>query len=175
MAENTFIGLKNRFLQHLARFGPGATSLRIMLHKLRGVKIGKNVFIGYDTIIETACPYWVSIGNNVEINMGTKIMAHFRNISTNAKEKNSDFASVIIEDDVFIGIGVIILPNVKIGRGSVITAGSVVTKNIPPMTLVQGNPAQFIATCGVPLTGPVSYNTFLKKLKPYKINRDNRN
>jgi acetyltransferase-like isoleucine patch superfamily enzyme len=76
--------------------------------------------------------------------------------------------SVKIEDDVFIGPGVIILPNIIIGRGAAIAAGSVVTKNIRPMTLCQGNPAAPVAVCGVPLVGSVSYKEFLKNLKPYK-------
>ena len=49
-----------------------------------------------------------------------------------------------------------------------IAAGSVVTRNIPPMTLCQGNPAAPVARGGVPLVGSVSYQEFLKKLKPYK-------
>ncbi|HWD37779.1 MAG TPA: acyltransferase [Fimbriimonas sp.] len=49
---------------------------------------------------------------------------------------------VIIEDDVFIGTGAIVLRGVTIGRGSVIGAGSVVTKSIPPMSVAVGNPAK---------------------------------
>lgn len=51
---------------------------------------------------------------------------------------------VIIEENVWIGDKVVILPNVKIGKGSIIGAGSVVTKNIPPFSVVAGNPARVI-------------------------------
>ena len=48
---------------------------------------------------------------------------------------------VIIEDDVWIGTKTILLPGVHIGKGAIIGAGSVVTKNIPPYTIAVGNPA----------------------------------
>ena len=51
-----------------------------------------------------------------------------------------------IEDDCWIGAGVIILPNVTIGRGSTVGAGSVVTKSIPPYSVALGTPAKVIKT-----------------------------
>lgn len=51
---------------------------------------------------------------------------------------------IIVEDDVWIGFGSIILSGVKIGRGSVVAAGSVVTKDIPPYAIVGGTPAKII-------------------------------
>ncbi|KAG3132975.1 hypothetical protein PI126_g19375 [Phytophthora idaei] len=51
---------------------------------------------------------------------------------------------ITIEDDVWIGGSVVVLPGVTIGRGAVIGAGSVVTKNVPPMCMYAGNPAKFI-------------------------------
>jgi carbonic anhydrase/acetyltransferase-like protein (isoleucine patch superfamily) len=76
---------------------------------------------------------------------------------------------VHIEDDVWIGPGVIILPNVKIGRGSVIGAGSVVTKSVPPMTFVQGNPAKPVAKCGIALGMETPMRTFLLHLRPLRM------
>ena len=172
MSENILTGLKNRLFQLLARFSPGAKSLRVLLHKWRGVRIGEEVWIGYDTIIETAHPYCVYIGNNVTISMRVTIIAHFDyDISSNLNE-DKDNISIRLEDDTFIGPGTIILPNVTIGHGSVVTAGSVVTRSIPPMTMVQGNPAKPIATCGVPLTTKTPINEFRKKLKPLRKKRN---
>ena len=62
----------------------------------------------------------------------------------------------------------IVLPNVTIGHGAVVSAGSVVFSSVPPQTLVRGNPAEPIARCGVSLGGGVSYEQFLRHLTPIK-------
>jgi len=75
---------------------------------------------------------------------------------------------ITVEDDAFIGPGAIILPNVTIGRGAVVTAGSVVSSSVGPMTVVQGNPARPIATCGVTLGEKTTMGQFLRSLRPLK-------
>lgn len=162
-------GFRNRFLQHLARFMPGETTFRIWCHRMRGIRMGKAVCLGYDLVLETEHPDWIWMGNNVEINMRSTLVAHFEGIDIQPKGPGLEKISIKVEDDVFIGPGVIILPNVIIGRGATVAAGSVVTKNVPPMTLVQGNPAVPIARCGIHLAGRVSYKEFIKNLKPYKL------
>lgn len=149
--------LKNRVLQVMARFAPGAKTWRVRFHRWRGVNIGKDVFIGYDAIIETEYPHLVTIKDGVDVGMRATIIAHMR-----------ESRSVTIEEDVILGPGVIVLPNVTIGRGSVVTAGSVVTTSVPPMTLVQGNPAKPIARIGKLLTPEVSLKEFSKSLKPIR-------
>ena len=64
------------------------------------------------------------------------------------------------------GAGVIVLPNVVIGDGAVVTAGSVVTQSVPPMTLVQGNPAEPVARCGLSLTRDTTLQEFTRNLLP---------
>lgn len=51
---------------------------------------------------------------------------------------------VIVEEDVWIGFGSVILSGVKVGRGSIVAAGSVVTKDVPPYAIVAGNPAKIV-------------------------------
>ena len=51
---------------------------------------------------------------------------------------------IVIEDKVWIGIGATVLPGVRIGYGAIVGANSVVTHDVPPMTVVGGNPARFI-------------------------------
>ena len=124
--------------------------------------MGVNVSVGYDTIIETAYPWLVRIGNHCNIGMRVTIIGHFRgmgNVST-------DSCSVDIQDYAFVGPGAIILPNVTIGRGAVVAAGSVVNTSVEPLTLVRGNPARVIARCGVPLSGRTSYQEFVANLIP---------
>ena len=157
MSERLLRGLKNRILQFLARNAPGATTTRVRLNRWRGVNIGKDVWIGYDAIIETSCPHLVTIRDRAAIGMRVTIIAH-----------NREQRGVIIEEDVSLGPGVIVLPNVTIGRGAIVTAGSVVTKSVPPKTLMQGNPARPVATVDIPFGLNVSVKELAKTLRPIR-------
>ena len=143
----------------LARSAPGATSLRVHINRWRGVAIGENVWIGYDTIIETSCPHLVTIRDGATIGIRATIIAH-----------NREQRGVVIEEDATLGPGVIVLPGVTIGRGAMVTAGSVVTKSVAARTMVQGNPAQAIATVKVPFGADVSVKEFVKGLRPLRGN-----
>jgi acyl-CoA synthetase (AMP-forming)/AMP-acid ligase II/acetyltransferase-like isoleucine patch superfamily enzyme/acyl carrier protein len=169
MRDAGLIGLKNRLLQLLALYVPGYKTLRVRLHRWRGVAIGNNVSIGLSVIIETAYPRLISIGNNVTIGIHSTIIGHLRDATIQARDRQQ--ATVRIEDNVYIGPGVIILPNVTIGQGAVVSAGSVVSKSVPPCTLVRGNPAEPLAHCGVSLGGGVSYEEFIRHLRPIKEHR----
>ena len=154
MKELVLVGILNRVLQHLARILPGARTLRVALHRARGVRIGKDVWIGYDVILETSQPALIIIEEGSSIGMRATVIAHFK-----------ETRGVKIEREAFVGPGAIILPNVVIGYGAVVTAGSVVTRSVPPMTVVQGNPAIPIATCGIPLGPDVTIKEFSRCLK----------
>jgi hypothetical protein len=82
-------------LQVLARIIPGATTTRVRLNRWRGVNIGKDVWIGYDAIIETSCPHLVTIGDRAAIGIRATIIAH-----------NREQQGVVIEEDVTLGPGV---------------------------------------------------------------------
>jgi acetyltransferase-like isoleucine patch superfamily enzyme len=164
MLKNLLRGILNRTCQLLALYVPGASTTRVWLHRLRGVQIGENVFIGTSAIIETEYPQLVSIGSNVTIGIRCIIVAHFR--ETVDAKRAANKPSVIIDDNVFIGPACIILQNVHIGAGSVVAAGTVVSKDVPPMTFVRGNPAEPIASCGIPLTDKTLYRDFVLNLKP---------
>ena len=155
ISENPFKGILNRLLQNLARYAPGATSLRVWLHRGRGVRIGKGVWIGYDTIIETSYPELVEIGDGVTISIRVTIIAHFR-----------ESRGVVIEKGAFIGPGVIIMPNLRIGAGAMVAAGSIVTSSVAPMTMVQGNPAKPVARLDAVFDENTSMKQLLKSLKP---------
>ncbi|MBN1696521.1 MAG: acyltransferase [Spirochaetales bacterium] len=167
--ESLLKAIKNRFLQSIARNFPGSTTIRIWLHKLRGVKIGKDVFIGTDVLLDTAHPEKIVIGDRVIIGIRSTLIAHFDNLGE--KHLASRKPSLVIGDEVFIGPGVIIMPNIKIGKGAVVAAGSVVTKSVPPHTMVQGNPAAAVATCGKSLTRDTNMWDFYRQLKTVKRKR----
>ncbi len=160
MEESKIRGIKNRLFQYLARILPGARSLRVKLHRARGVHIGKDVWVGYDVILDTSRPDLITIKDRALLSVRVTVIAHFK-----------ETQGVKIEEDVFVGPGAIILPNVVIGRGAVVAAGSVVTKSVPPMTLVQGNPAVAIAKCGVPLTSHITLKAFSRRLTSIAANK----
>lgn len=157
MSSNPLIGIKNRVLQEIARICPGARSLRPTLHRWRGVKLGSRVWVGYDCVLETSRPHLISIGNDSILSVRVLLIAHFRGT-----------VGIQIEEDVFVGPGAIILPGVTLGRGCVITAGSVVSASIPPMMLAQGNPARPIARCGASLVTDEPLEKFQRSLRPLK-------
>jgi acetyltransferase-like isoleucine patch superfamily enzyme len=154
-------GLINRMLQAVALYIPGATTTRVWLHRRRGVHIGDGSFISTAVILETERPDLISIGERTSIGIRVVIVAHFWSQ-----------LGVEIGDDVFIGPGAIIMPNVKIGDGAVVTAGSVVTKSVPELTMVRGNPAEPIARCGIHLGVDTPYGRFVRTLRPIRPPRN---
>lgn len=160
MRENPLRALMIRTLQLLTLILPGGQSLRVLLHRARGVKIGKNVWISYNVILETGFPHLITIDDSAFIGIGVIVIAHFKETRRGVR----------IGKQAFIGPGVIILPDVEIGEGAVVTAGSVVTRSVPSMTVVQGNPAVPIAKCGVPLWPDTPLKEFSRRLKPFPKN-----
>ena len=149
---------KNEVLHKLARnsviFCPAPLNARLirpLLHRLRGVNIGKNVFIGLEVIFDSIYSKNIHIGDRCIITNGVKILCHNRdlkNYNNSLRVSDLDYivSDVIIENDVTIGTGAIILPGVTIGKGSVVSAGSLVNKNVEAYTLVAGVPAKKIKT-----------------------------
>jgi acetyltransferase-like isoleucine patch superfamily enzyme len=137
-----------RLLHHLARHSfPSA--LRIFFHRLRGVKIGKNVFIGLDVHIDDDNPDLVTIEDGVFLTPECMLLTHKRDVSDYHKEnwigdKAFIRAPITIKEGVHVGIGTIIMPGVTIGKGAIIGAGSVVTRDIPAYSLAVGVPAKVI-------------------------------
>jgi len=155
MKEFFVRGFINRICQGLARSAPGAQSLRPALHRARGVKIGKGVWIGYDVILDTSQPHLITLEDNCVLSLHVVVLAHFR-----------ENRGVKIGRDAFVGAGALILPNVTIGEGAVVAAGSVVTRSVPAFTLVQGNPAVPVARCGIPIGTETSAREFSRNLRP---------
>jgi acetyltransferase-like isoleucine patch superfamily enzyme len=148
--------LTNRILQFISMTFPGGQTFRVFLHRIRGVNIGNNVWISLNVMLETEYPSLITIGDNTFLGVGVVVIAHFKELRS----------GIHIGKECFIGPGVILLPDVQIGDGSVVTAGSVVTSSVPPMTVVQGNPAVPIAKCGVPLWPDTPMTEFSRRLKP---------
>ena len=105
--------------------------------------IGDHTRIGlHNTIIGP-----VTIGSHVNLAQGITVTALNHNFEDSDKridEQGVSTTPVIIEDDIWIGANAVILPGVTIGNHSVVAAGAVVTKNVPPHSLVAGVPAKII-------------------------------
>ena len=107
------------------------------------VIIGDHTRIGlHNTIIGP-----VEIGNNVNLAQGITVTALNHNFSDTNKRIDEQGVStnpVTIEDDVWVGANAVILPGVTIGEHCVVAAGAIVTKDVPPHSLVAGVPAKVI-------------------------------
>jgi acetyltransferase-like isoleucine patch superfamily enzyme len=150
--------LLNWPLHLLARFVPGA-QLRVRLHRLRGVRIGSNVFIGDEVYLENNYPECIEIGDNVQIGIRTIIMAHLRGPGR-----------VVIAEDAYIGPGCVIAAahgrTVRIGVGAVVGALSAITTDVPPHALIRSASPEQVATVRQPLATAGSYQEFLRGLAP---------
>ena len=119
------------------------TKLRVIFHKLRGVKIGKNVEIGYFCIIGNVHPYMITIEDGAVVTAGAVLLEH-DNAYYFARGGKVKFGSVVIKKKAFIGLKSVIMPNVTIGERSIVGANSVVLHNVLPDTVVAGVPAKVI-------------------------------
>ena len=120
--------------------------IRILIYKHLGMVIGENTYIGSGLeIIDATLADLITIGSRVTIApRSTIVVSSGPNNSKLKNIYNRKIGMIIIEDDVWIGTGVIILPGVTIGQMSVIGAGSVVTKDVPEYTVVAGIPAKMM-------------------------------
>lgn len=154
--------LLSRILGKLAFIAPGGDSSRPWLHKLRGVKVGHNVWIAQMVYIDELHPGDVEIGDHCTIGYRSSIFTHFYW----GRRRATSSGKVIIEKDVFVGPHCVILPNVRIGEGAVIRAGTVVSRNVPPHAIWGLPPAELVGIATVPLTPEHTYEEFTRGMRP---------
>ena len=111
------------------------------------IDYGKPVTIGEDCFIQQCCTFFgrcgITLGNGVFI--GPKCNLITINHDVDPENRSATYGRpIVIEDKVWLGINVTVLPGVRIGYGSIVGANSVVTKDVPPMTIVAGSPAKII-------------------------------
>jgi len=126
---------------------PVGTRIRCGLERLRGVKIGKNVFLSGGNELDRVRPDLIKIDDDVSISGGVTILTHsnptlpLRNILGESYHK---IAPVHIKKGAWIAVNVIILPGVTIGENSIVSANSVVMNDVPDHTIVGVLPARFM-------------------------------
>lgn len=105
--------------------------------------LGDDVFMNFNCVALDVVP--ITVGNRVQMASAVQLLAADHPLEPVERASGREFGSPItIEDDVWLGGGAIVLPGVTIGRASVIGAGSVVTKDIPPGVVAVGNPCRVI-------------------------------
>jgi len=110
-----------------------------------GMAVGKKTKISSHAIIGTE-PYLIAIGRHCEITAFVNFVTHDGGVWV-FREEHPDWdimGRIIIEDNVYIGNNAVILPNVRIGENSVIGAGAVVSRSIPPNCVAVGVPARVV-------------------------------
>lgn len=149
--------IRNLFLRkivyHRYKIGKGFhAGIRVRIWAKKNLTIGDNFYIGRDSFIE--CDAF--IGNNVMMANRVALIGKYDHnyqqigvpvrLSSQIRDNNYNWKGLdvltIIEDDVWIGYGCTILGGVKIGEGSIIAAGSLVTKDIEPYSIYGGSPAR---------------------------------
>ncbi len=126
----------------LANFCPFVSG-RLALYRLMGIRIGRDVFIGYNVEFDTNYSELIEIGNHVTISHRCIIASHM------ATSVNTPLvalyprkaAAVKICDGAWLCVGAVVLPGVTVGENAVVAAGAVVSRDVPPNTLAAGVPA----------------------------------
>jgi acetyltransferase-like isoleucine patch superfamily enzyme len=139
--------VKKKVCKLVAKYFP-LCSVRISALRAAGYKVGNAVYVGEEFHVTDELDRSagnLTIGDRVAIAQRVMIiLSSYANNSLYRDLFGATFGDVAIERDAWIGAGAIILPNVTIGEGSVVGAGSVVTRSVPPFTIVVGNPAKAI-------------------------------
>ncbi|MFW9807407.1 MAG: acyltransferase [Candidatus Thorarchaeota archaeon] len=137
--------LLGRFLRILAWVAP-FYQFRASVYRRCGVKIGKGVYMGFQVLIDGEYPEYIEIQDWASIGPGVKIMAHSGASPYHQRRRifHEGPKKVVIEKGAWLATGAIILPGVTVGEGAIVAAGAVVSKDVPPLSMVAGNPARMV-------------------------------
>ena len=109
------------------------------------VEIGHDVFLNERSLI--GGQNGVKIGSYVQLSHNVSLISEnhrYSNPSQPIKNQGYFGGPIVVEDDVWIGANAVIMPSVKVGKGAIIGANAVVTRNVKPYAIVGGVPAKFI-------------------------------
>lgn len=116
--------------------------MRVRLEGFDNISIGDYCHINSESFIRAIAP--IKIGNCVSISYGVKVFAASHDI--NSPDFVGDHKPIVIEDYCWLGLNSVILGGAKIGKGAVVAAGAVVTKDVPTCNIAGGIPAKIIGT-----------------------------
>lgn len=135
---------RNWLLCNLVRVAP--RGVINVLHRWRGVRMGRDCYIDPNAILETAYPENISLGDDVRVAAGAIVMTHIKapNYLRDKGYVPLVLKPVRLDDHSFIGVNAVVLPGVTVGKAAVVASGAVVTADVPPFTMVAGNPAKVV-------------------------------
>ncbi len=130
----------HRWLNVVARHVPMLPAMRVGLHRVRGVKIGRGVFIGAEVFIDDAEPHRVVIEDDVTLIARSALLAHgyYPQHMSERLSAAGRRSGVVVRRGAYVGFGSIVLPGVTIGERAVIGAGVVVARDVPAEATVVG-------------------------------------
>ena len=147
-----------KILRFIIRFLPSKVYARLL-----GVKIGEDTFIA--TKKWSWEPYLVSIGNHCGIAQDVSFHTHGGGRIARKYIPDFDaFGRIVVQDWCYVGSGAQIMPGVTIGENSMVAAGSIVTKSVPPGSVVAGNPARIICSVEDYIEKNRKYNLSSKRM-----------
>ncbi|QHQ80595.1 heptaprenylglyceryl phosphate O-acetyltransferase [Bacillus subtilis] len=132
--------VKNFIVIQIARYTPFIGMKNWLYRTFLRMKVGKQTSFALMVMPDTMFPEKISVGTNTIIGYNTTILAHEYLIH------EYRIGKVLIGDEVMIGANTTILPGVKIGDGAVVSAGTLVHKDVPAGAFVGGNPMRIIYT-----------------------------
>ncbi|MEA3541346.1 MAG: acyltransferase [Pseudomonadota bacterium] len=135
--------IRNHLLERIA-FNNPINSVRAWCHRKRGVNIGKGVMLGMGCTLDHAFPEYITMEDNTALAGNVYIICHSNPYAHFKGKLLSYVAPVVIKKGAWVGVNATILPGVTIGENAVVSAGAVVSQNVPPNTIVAGNPAKVI-------------------------------
>jgi len=119
--------------------------IRVFFHRLRGVRIGRGVEVGYFVILGNVEPSRSIIEDRVTITARCTILEH-DNAMFYVRQEEVRSGVTVVGAGAFVGIGSVVLPGVRIGAGAIVGALSLVNKNVEAGTIVGGVPARPISS-----------------------------
>lgn len=136
--------IRNTIYMLLAYACPN-NKLRQWMHRRRGVHIGMNVYLGMFCFLDNLHPEYIYIEDNASINAGTMILTHFNPMKRYAAVFQAQMAPVLIKEGAIVAVRSTIMPGVCIGKNAVVSAGTIVDKDVANCTIVKGNPMKVVA------------------------------
>jgi acetyltransferase-like isoleucine patch superfamily enzyme len=136
--------MKNTVLMLLAYACP-TSSVRVWLHRRRGVNIGQNVYIGMFCFLDNLYPEFIYFEDFASVNAGSMALTYFNPMKRFANIFPARVAPVLIKEGAIVTVKSVILLGVTVGKSAIVSAATMVDKDVPDFTIVKGNPMKIIA------------------------------